>query len=50
MRQALQRGRADLATLDHFSPVLRETRPDIVAHRYLDFYNEVLAARQARAA
>jgi hypothetical protein len=29
---------------------LRETQPEIVARRYLAFYDEVIAARLARAA
>lgn len=43
-------GRNGLPGRGAFEPVLRETRPQIVAERYIDFYRDVLAARLARAA
>jgi glycosyltransferase involved in cell wall biosynthesis len=50
MRQAIELGRDDLPGKDAFEPVLGETQPEIVARRYLAFYDEVIAARLARAA
>ena len=50
MQQAMDLGRAGLPAKPDFTPVLRETRPDIVAERYLAFYRDVLAARLARVA
>jgi glycosyltransferase involved in cell wall biosynthesis len=50
MRHALDLGRPRLPGRAAFDHVLRETRPEIVAARYLDFYRDVLAARLAQAA
>lgn len=50
MQHAIDLGRARLPSKSDFDHVLRETRPDIVAERYLAFYRDVLAARMARAA
>lgn len=50
MQQAIDLGRDHLPGKADFEHVLRETRPDIVAKRYLTFYRDVLAARLASAA
>jgi glycosyltransferase involved in cell wall biosynthesis len=50
MQDTMARGRGALPGKSAFAPVLRETRPDIVAERYLAFYRDVLSARLARAA
>lgn len=50
MHHAIGLGRDNLPSKDDFEPVLSETQPEIVARRYLAFYDEVLAARLARAA
>ncbi len=50
MRQAMDRGREHLPGKSSFEHVLCESRPQVVAERYLAFYREVLASRLARAA
>lgn len=50
MEHTMVLGRERLPGKDAFEPVLRETQPEIVARRYLAFYDDVLAARLARAA
>jgi glycosyltransferase involved in cell wall biosynthesis len=50
MRYALALGRERLPSKTSFESVLRETQPKVVARRYLAFYDDVLAARLARAA
>jgi glycosyltransferase involved in cell wall biosynthesis len=50
MRRAMALGRDALPDKQAFEPVLRETMPEVVARRYLAFYDDVIAARLARAA
>jgi glycosyltransferase involved in cell wall biosynthesis len=50
MQDVMAHGPSALPGRADFAPVLRETRPDIVAERYLSFYRDVRAARLARAA
>ena len=50
MRHACNLGREHLPGPGAFDAVLRETQPEVVARRYLAFYDDVLAARLARAA
>ena len=50
MESAMAQTRWALPTKSAFASVLRETRPEIVAERYLAFYRDILAARLARAA
>lgn len=50
MRHAIALGRDALPDKQAFEPVLRETIPEVVARRYLAFYDDVIAARSARAA
>lgn len=50
MQQVMAKGRAELPGKSDFAAILRETRPDVVAERYLAFYQDVCAARLARAA
>ncbi|MBB4857394.1 glycosyltransferase involved in cell wall biosynthesis [Novosphingobium chloroacetimidivorans] len=50
LQRAVDHGRERLPGKTAFGHVLRETRPPIVAERYLAFYRDVIAARLARAA
>ncbi|MET1754402.1 glycosyltransferase family 4 protein [Novosphingobium sp. RD2P27] len=50
MQSAINIGRQSLPGKTAFGHVLKETLPEIVAQRYLAFYEDVLAARLARAA
>jgi glycosyltransferase involved in cell wall biosynthesis len=50
MKSAMAQTRSALPTKSAFASVLRETRPEIVAERYLAFYRDILAARLAQAA
>ena len=50
MRQAMEIGRDRLPGRADFQHVLSETRPEVVAGRYLDLYQAVLTNRSAQAA
>jgi glycosyltransferase involved in cell wall biosynthesis len=50
MMRTIRTGREGLPGQEAFAPVLTETQPEVVARRYLAFYDDVLAARLSRAA
>jgi glycosyltransferase involved in cell wall biosynthesis len=50
MTHAMSLGRDRLPGKADFDHVLSETRPEMTATRYLNFYNDVIAARTAKAA
>ena len=50
MEYAMRLGREALPGKESFDHVLRETRPEIVAGRYLDFYRDVMRAAGLREA